>query len=289
MSLEQWDIVTGVGITALGVAGGRAIETSRPDGLITDPYADLFVEAAQAPAPIPTRLDESSDPVWGSLSDYVGVRSLFFDRYLTEATRSGASQVVLMAAGLDTRAYRLQWPSSCRLFEVDQPAVLSFKDAVLDAEDAHPSCARTPVGADLREDWPRALRDAGFDPTRPTAWLLEGLLPYLPPEAERALLEHVRTLSAPGSRVAIEHVSAEALPAFDDPDMRRTTEEWGVDLSTLWHTGEKQHPTTVLTALGWNVESVPVGEVANDYNRPLAGPMARTAEYTEFVTATLPV
>jgi methyltransferase (TIGR00027 family) len=287
---EQWDIVTGVGITALGVAAGRAMETKRLDSLVTDPFADGFVAAAHAPVPLPTRpTDVGDEPsanlLWTSLSAYLGVRSRFFDEYIDEATSSGVDQVVLLAAGLDTRAFRLDLPSDCDLFEVDQPKVLQFKDTVLDDQGARPQCNRRTVAVDLREDWPAALRETGFDPGRPTAWLAEGLLPYLPAEAERELFDHIHELSAPGSRLSIEYISDDARQMLDDPQLREVGTEIGIDMSVLWHTDEKQDPRHVLRAHGWTVSVDPVTTVASDYGRELDGIMARTAEHAAFLTA----
>lgn len=287
---EQWDIVTGVGMTALGVAAGRAMETRRPDSLVTDPFADGFVKAAGALVPLPTRLDDVGDApnakqLWPSMAAYLGVRSRFFDTYIDEATSSGVDQIVLLAAGLDTRAFRMDLPSGCDLFEVDQPKVLQFKDTVLDDQGARPQCNRRTVAVDLREDWPAALRETGFDPRRPTAWLAEGLLPYLPAAAERELFDHIHELSAPGSRLSIEYISNDARQILDDPEIREVGAEIGIDMSVLWHTEDKQDPRQLLRAHGWTVDVDPVTTVASRYGRVLDGVMARTAEHAAFLTA----
>jgi methyltransferase (TIGR00027 family) len=287
---EQWDIVTGIGITALGVAAGRAMETSRPDGLVTDPFADGFVAAARPPVPMPTRLPDGDDEsamnlMWTSMSTYLGVRSRFFDRYLAAATSVGIDQVVLLAAGLDTRAFRLDLPADCDLFELDQPKVLQFKDSVLDGQGARSRCHRRTVAVDLRADWPAALRATGFDPARPTAWLAEGLLPYLPAEAEHELFGCIHELSAAGSQLALEDMRSDALSMFDGPEMRQAAEQLGVDISALWHTEDKPDPQDLLTGRGWVVRADPVAEVARAYQRELTGLLARTADFAAFVTA----
>jgi methyltransferase (TIGR00027 family) len=288
---QQWDIVTGVGITALGVAAGRALETQRASGLVADPYADSFVEAAGAPVPMPRRLADLengtwyAETVWKPMTDYVGVRSRFFDDYFARATAAGADQVVLLAAGLDTRAFRLDWPAGTALFEVDQPKVLEFKDAVLDGHGARPGCDRRTVPVDLREDWPAALRAAGFDSSRPTAWLAEGLLPYLPADAERSLFERISRLSAAGSWLAIEYVGDDARSAFDDPAFRDAADQLGVDLTMLWHTEGKDDPRRLLVDHGWTVRTDPILEVVRGYRRELTGPMARTMDAAAFLVA----
>ncbi|MEE6265396.1 SAM-dependent methyltransferase [Streptomyces diastatochromogenes] len=288
---EQWDIVTGVGLTALGVAAGRALETERPDHLVSDPYAAAFVAAADPPVPVPQRLADTarmSDvarDVWTSLAQYLGVRSRFFDRFLRTAAAGGVRQVVVTAAGLDARAFRLDWPPGTELFEIDQPRVLAFKDGVLDRLGARPRCARHPVRADLRGDWPTALRDAGFDPDRTTAWLAEGLLPFLPADAERRFLDRIGRLSAPGSRLAAEHLAPSVRPLIEDPEFRAAAGQLGVDLADLWHFAGKTDPDRQLTAAGWAVRSVPTYEVAAAYGRDLHGLMGRTAQHGRFLTA----
>ena len=194
---EQWDIVSSVGLTALVVAAGRSVDTHRRDGLISDPYAERFVAAAEPPTPLPTRpvtpRSDSEDELWQMMSGYMGVRTRFFDEFFDAAGRAGIRQAVILAAGLDARAQRLEWAPGTTLFEVDQPAVLAFKDEVLGEAPGggRPRCDRRTVAVDLRDDWTGALGGAGFDPSAPTAWLAEGLLPYLPAEAQEALLEAV--------------------------------------------------------------------------------------------------
>lgn len=208
---RDWDITSGVGLTALAVAAVRAVETARPDRLCADPYADALVAAAQPLAPLPTRLGQLREQgwdaqfvaVWQAMAAQIGVRARFFDDYLSHALWDRLAQVVILAAGLDTRAARLTWPAHTAVFEIDQPRVLAFKDAVTAAQHAPYGCERHPIGVDLRDDWPPALRQPGFDSTQPTAWLVEGLLPDLPEPAERDLFAHISALSAPNSRVGL--------------------------------------------------------------------------------------
>jgi methyltransferase (TIGR00027 family) len=206
----QWDIGSGVGLTALAAAAGRAVESSRPDRLLDDPFAAAFVAAAHAPVPLPTRWPDAGTEQADRLTDqellllygagYVGLRSRLCDDYLRGAAAAGVHQIVVLAAGLDTRAFRLDWPAGVRLFEVDQPKVLEFKDAVLRERGATARCGRTAVAADLREDWAAALTGTGFAASAPTAWLAEGLLQYLPAEAERALFTRSAWSPPPNGR-----------------------------------------------------------------------------------------
>ncbi|GAA3439943.1 SAM-dependent methyltransferase [Kutzneria kofuensis] len=179
----DWDIVTDVGITALAVAAARAIESHRANPLVSDPYAELFVAAARPQPPMPTRPADAPDP-WQDMGDYLGVRSRFFDEYFAAgATR----QAVLLAAGLDVRGYRLDWPAGTVVYELDVPKVLQFKQNVLADNGVASRTEVRNVDVDLRDDWPTALQRAGFDRTAPTSWLAEGLLPFLPNDAVERL------------------------------------------------------------------------------------------------------
>jgi methyltransferase (TIGR00027 family) len=211
---DTWDINESVGATALGVAGGRAAETNSANPLISDPYAQLFLEAA-------------GDGIWqiyqdGGLSaqlvgldpqladrmqamlGYTACRTKFFDDFFLAAAGDGIRQAVILAAGLDSRAWRLAWPAGCMVYEIDQPKVLAFKTGTLESHAVTPIASHVSVGVDLRLDWPAALVEAGFDPSIPTAWSAEGLLPYLTAEAQDLLFDRVESLSAPGSRIAVE-------------------------------------------------------------------------------------
>jgi methyltransferase (TIGR00027 family) len=277
-----WGITTGVGITALWVAAARAAETARPGRLCADPYADAMVAAADAPVALPTRLsgpreqgwDAELATVWESMVVYMSVRTRFFDDFLIEAVCDGPGQVVILAAGLDTRAHRLDWPAGTQVFELDQPRVLAFKDQVLGSENARPRCGRHPVGIDLREDWPTALKQAGFDPERPTAWLAEGLLPYLPEAAERDLFARIAALSAPGSRVGLND-SHDLAARLSDPRWARLFECLGVDPTTLWYAEpSRPDPGTWFRDHGWRASTSTLGEVAARYDRRLPSEMA---------------
>ena len=275
---DDWDITTGVGLTAAGVAAARAAETARTDRLCHDPYAAALTTAADTPMPLPTRLVEPTEPGWDSeLSDlwetmvtHMGLRTRFFDDYLTGATESGVHQVVLLAAGLDTRAHRLDWPAGTNVFELDQPQVLEFKDRVLTEQDAtHPNCLRCVVTVDLRADWPTALRQAGFDPHAPTAWLAEGLLPYLPEQAERDLFTRITSLSAPGSRLGT-HESHDLAAHESDPRWTRLVECFGIDPAHWMHAeATRPDPHDWFSHHGWDTSNTTGAELGARYDRPL--------------------
>jgi methyltransferase (TIGR00027 family) len=204
-----------VGTTAVMVAAARAIETEQPDALIRDPYARLLVNNAGADVLWEAMLDpdvvakieaidEESAARMHHMRGYQAVRTHFFDSYFADAVAAGIRQVVILASGLDSRAYRLDWPAGTTVYEIDQPQVLDYKSTTLAESGATPSADRREVAIDLREDWPAALHAAGFDPAAPTAWLAEGLLMYLPAEAQDKLFAQIGELSAPRSRVSAE-------------------------------------------------------------------------------------
>jgi methyltransferase (TIGR00027 family) len=211
---DTWDIATSVGSTAVMVAAARAGETERENPLIRDPYAAVLVAGAgtgfwetlldQDVAAKIAEVDDEAAKIFEHMGSYQAVRTHFFDAYFTEAAEAGIRQIVILAAGLDSRAYRLEWPAGTTVFEIDQPKVLEYKAETLAAHGAQPSAQRREVAIDLRQDWPKALREAGFDDGQPTAWLAEGLLMYLPADAQDRLFELVTELSAPGSRIAAE-------------------------------------------------------------------------------------
>lgn len=190
----------GVAMTALGVALIRVRETARPDRLYADPLAEAFVAAAR-PA--------FDDERWSRLEDLAGQfyegRTLAVkgvdDQILEAAVQ--CPQIVLLGAGLDTRAFRLDLPRDTAFFEVDLPELFAFKEPVLAAHRARPGCARHVVAADLRGDWGRALAARGFRSDLPTAWIDEGVLGYIPRADAYALAATVTRLSARGSRFGL--------------------------------------------------------------------------------------
>src|SRR5581483_10175003 len=225
------------------------------------------VRAARPPAPLPTGLEGPLDAVFVSFSSYLGVRSKFFDDYFTGVAAAGMDQVVVLAAGLDSRAFRLPWPPAATLYELDAPKVLEFKDGVLAGEGARPQCRRRTVPVDLRGDWPAALATAGFRPDRPTAWLAEGLLPYLPHDAQERLLRRLHARSAPGSRIALEHVDGDVTALLDDPTLLRMAENLGVDLAQLWPADQGLNAPGWLADHGWAVTTTLALDAARAYGR----------------------
>lgn len=262
---QGWDIVSGVGVTALAVAAARAAETASDDALIRDPHAAQFVAAARPAVPLPV---ETGEIEWSALCTNVAVRTRVFDDFLRGAVDSGIDQVVLLAAGLDARAYRLPLPAGATCFEIDQPDVLDFKLRVLRDAGASPGCHHHPVRCDLRKDWAAALEQAGFDRTRPTAWLAEGLLAYLPADAEQRLFEQIRALSAMRSRICAEYIDRMG-DVLADGLVPTSMGQAGIDIAGLVHADARPSPEQQLAGLGWQVRTVTAHRAAGGFGRTL--------------------
>jgi len=223
---DTWDLASSVGATATMVAAQRAL--ANREGLIEDPFAeplaravgmDFFSRALDGEIEL-----EEVDPEFNlrRAAEGMAVRTRWFDKLLTDAAAADVRQAVILAAGLDARAYRLPWPDGTTVYELDLPEVIDFKTKTLAGQGAKPTADRRTIAIDLRNDWPKALLDNGFDPQQPTAWIAEGLLIYLPPEAQDLLFDRINELSAAGSRVATEHI--QDMSMFSDERSRRITE-----------------------------------------------------------------
>jgi methyltransferase (TIGR00027 family) len=255
---DHWDIVSSVGYTALLVAGWRALHAVSPQPLVQDEYAKLFIAAAQDPylAGVLANPGTSEDEM--AFPRLYGVQTRFFDDFFSSAGQAGIRQAVIVAAGLDSRAYRLEWPDGTTVFEVDLPKVLEFKARVLNEHGATPKALRQEVAADLRTDWSRALEAAGLETEIPSAWSVEGILPYLTDEAQNALFSRISGLSAPGSRVAVgalgSRLDREQLEALETnhPGVNMSG---GVDFSALTYQPTSD-PVDWLAAHGWTVQPV---------------------------------
>ncbi|MFD1044559.1 SAM-dependent methyltransferase [Kibdelosporangium lantanae] len=249
--------------TALGVATMRAIETRRPNRLFEDPYAEAFVPLT------PEKIDRANQSLFRV---HIVVRTRFFDDYLLAAVKAGCQQVVLVAAGLDTRAFRLDWPEEIRLYELDLPTLLAYKEKTLGGRGAEPRADRTVVPVDLREDWPQNLVTAGFDPSVPTAWLVEGLLVYLTADEAAGVLAAVTSLSAPGSQIGCEDRDPDAPSERNPPQRANVMDLWKGGVATVeW-----------LTEHGWQVETYEGTALAESYGREPEAPVGN------FLTATRP-
>jgi methyltransferase (TIGR00027 family) len=274
---DSWAITELVGATALGVAAARAVETAGANPLIRDEFARILVSSA---GPAWTRLadpelawldgDQHGQRVHRLGCDYQAVRTHFFDEYFAAAGRVGIRQAVVLAAGLDSRAYRLRWPEGTAVYEIDQPKVLEYKTGILESHGAVPTARRCPVPVDLRDDWPAALAAAGFDHTQPTAWLAEGLLPYLPNDAQDRLFAMFTALSAPDSQVAIEAFGMNS--KGNTQRWLRMRERLGLDVNVqalTFHEPERSDPAQWLADHGWQVHGVNNREEMARLGRPV--------------------
>lgn len=211
---SSWDVTESVGATAPLVAMWRMEETASPNPLIHDPYAEYLVQWAIGYGWKPPFTDEllaelnAIDPSTlqrlQAAKDYASVRTRFFDDFIRDACADGIDQIVILAAGLDARAWRLAWPQYTMVFEIDQPKVLAFKAEVLQRYEAEPAANYVPVGIDLRHDWSSALLNSGLNRSRRTFWLVEGLLAYLSPADQDELFERINALSRRGDWIGVE-------------------------------------------------------------------------------------
>ncbi|MEV0946772.1 class I SAM-dependent methyltransferase [Rhodococcus sp. NPDC049939] len=273
---DSWSIVDSVGLTALAVAAFRAVESDEQDALVRDDFAPWFVAAA-GEHHFTELLADSSALKDMPFVGYMGVRTKFFDDFFLSAAASGVRQAVIIAAGLDARAYRLEWPPDTTVFEVDQPKVLEFKGKVLAEHEARPKADRRPVAVDLRDDWPAALEAAGFDRAKPVAWSIEGLLPYLPGAAHDALFSRIDELSTPGSQLAVDNFgdssTIQRFNAMRDKFMDKSLfgghDPFGdLDVSELFYADERTDPPGWLSERGWSVQGATSLELADKYDRP---------------------
>ena len=277
---DTWDLASSVGATATMVAAARAIATKADNPVINDQFAeplvravglDFFTRWATGDLLAADVDDDESSWKLEHMPAAMAARTRFFDSFFEDAAQAGIRQAVILASGLDARAYRLAWPADMTVFEIDQPEVIAFKTITLEGLGAAPQAALRTVAIDLRQDWPTALREAGLDTNRPTAWIAEGLLGYLPPEAQDRLMDNITALSAEGSRLGVE-----AMPDNPQRDtdqaremMRRSTAKWRdhgfeLDWEELGFEGERNDVAAYLEDLGWQPVGTPMSQLLAD-------------------------
>lgn len=283
------DLTSHLGVTSILVAACRAVEARKPSPLVVDAFAERFVTAAgggwadifRGTGPIDDLL--GAGEFGRNFVNYQGARTVLFDRFVTDAVQAGIVQVAILAAGLDSRGLRLDWPDGAVLYELDRPGVLEFKSTVLEALDADVAVNRITVGVDLEHDWPTALRAVGFDPGRPTAWLVEGLLMYLSPDAEFELLTKLLSLSAPGSRVAIEHTDvADVIPENPAGSPQQA------QMRDLMRNEPRLDPIPWFADRGWHTQAVGSVDLLADLGHPLSLDIHTPLHTATFVQATRP-
>lgn len=277
---DTWDLASSVGATATMVAAARAIATNSDNPVINDQFAeplvravgvDFFTRWVNGDLAAVDVDDEESSWKLEHMPAAMAARTRFFDEFFHDAAKAGIRQAVILASGLDSRAYRLTWPAGMTVFEIDQPEVIAFKTSTLQSLGAAPSVQLRTVAIDLRQHWPAALTEAGLDRTQPTAWIAEGLLGYLPPEAQDRLMDNVTALSVEGSRLAVE-----AIPDRPDRDveqaremMRRSTAKWRehgfeLDWESLGFEGDRKDVAEYLEGLGWRSTGIPMSQLLAD-------------------------
>lgn len=303
---DSWDVTTNLGTTALGVAAQRAAETAQDDPLFRDEFAAVLVAAVEEPG---WQMMASGDLSWmgpeddngrraaTSGRDYVASRTVHFDDFLAAAVTAGIRQVVILAAGLDARSYRLNSLSGVVVYEVDQPNVLGFKHTVLRAHGAVPVADMRAVPVDLRDDeWPSALSSAGFDASAPTAWLVEGLLPYLSSADQEHLFDRVLGLSAEGSCIAADaypsastHLSEDRMSSWRHgaAEMR---DKIGVAMDVAAYIKHEDLTDIAdwLARRGWIVEALDSRELMARLGRALPADLIGVLPISSLITATMP-
>ena len=285
---DSWDLASSVGATATMVAAARALASEDTDPIISDPFAaplvravgiDFFTRVVDGEIS-PADAGENDATELQTETDSIAVRTRFFDEFFVNAAAAGIHQAVILAAGLDSRAYRLNWPAGSVVYEVDQPQVVMFKTETMAELGAEPTAQRRTVSIDLREDWPTALRDSGFDDTKPSAWSAEGLLMYLPPEAQDRLFDHITALSAPGSQLATEYHPDTSSTMAERSQMMN--DQWAslgcdVDLSGLFYEGERNNVADYLGDRGWQLNARNRRDLFGEYGRVFPGNEALAA------------
>ena len=299
---DTWDLASSVGATATMVAAARAVASRADNAVIDDPFAeplvravgvDFFTRLATGEL-TPADLDSDNSPVgMRRFADGMAARTRFFDDFFTDSGAAGIRQVVILASGLDSRAYRIQWPAGTRVFEIDQPKVLEYKTRTLDEHGVRPIAERHEVPVDLRFDWPAALTAAGFDPSLPTAWLAEGLLMYLPADAQDRLFEEVGELSAPGSRIAAETAGKHSDERREE--MRRRFEKVGEHLGVpklfdiadlIYNDPDRAELADWLDEHGWRAAGVKASDEMRRLGRWVDVPMGDDQDaFSTFVVA----
>ncbi|OBF28245.1 SAM-dependent methyltransferase [Mycobacterium sp. ACS1612] len=273
---DTWDITTSVGNTALFVAAARALEAQKANPAAVDPYAEVFCRAVGGEWAELLDGGAPEHPLRTEFGDYFinfqGVRTRYFDTYFTAAAEAGVRQIVLLAAGLDSRGYRLPWPDGTVVFELDQPQVLEFKRQALSAHGDTPTADRREIAVDLRSDWPKVLRDSGFDPSKPSAWIAEGLLIYLPASAQHQLFTGIESLAASGSHLAVEEsepLDANIFAARRDEEVTGATDR---TFYTLVYNEQHAPAHEWFGSRGWQAVATPLAYQLRAFGRPVPAP-----------------
>lgn len=301
---DSWDITESVGSTALGVAAARAAETESANPLIQDPFARAFLDAAgdgmwslTSDATLSAQLVDIAPELQSHarvMVDFMAVRTAWYDQIFLDAVFAGIRQVVILAAGLDARTWRLPWPDGTTVYELDQAKVLEFKSTTLERRGAQPRARLVNVAVDLRQDWPTALAEAGFDASAPTMWSAEGLVRYLPAAAQDLLFERIDSLSPAGTWLATNLPAKRAV----DPSLLARQREHSQrfraaaaqvldaevpDVEDLWYPEDRTDLAAWLGEHGWDASSIGMADLLARYGR--AVPADDVLPQVDFVSA----
>ena len=242
-----------VGVTGLLVAAIRAEETRRAERLFEDPFAEALAGELGRETLAKYRAASAAPGV-----PVIEVRTRWYDDALNRALSNGLRQIVFLAAGMDSRAFRLTFPEGARAFEIDRAAVLEHKQRVL--ADVVPRCVRAAIACDLADDWTTPLERAGFDRAEPTCWFVEGLLQYLQAEQVASIFQRLDRLSASGSTTLFDVVGASLLAS----PLVASTLEMMSDLGAPWIFGCDE-PGSLLP--GWQADVTEPAIVGNAWKR----------------------
>jgi len=292
-SADTWDLTTGVGATATMVAAARAVASRQADPVLNDPFAPVLVRmiGVQLFTRIVDGLLDFSEIGAGWFPSLFGIRCRTVDDFVADACRRGIRQVVILASGLDCRAYRLVWPPATTVYEVDQPAVIDWKTRALAGICGPPAAQHRCVGIDLRQDWPRSLQQSGFDPALPTAWIAEGLLiGYLPPSAHDEILDDITALSAPGSRIAGDHFDIRRPDAVSET-LNELHDMWSkkepaLNLRSLTFPGPRRDPAIYLAERGWTTHDTELINLFRAAGQPAPAEVPAVTSFWRFFSAT---
>ena len=231
--------------SARWVAAQRAKESERTDRLIFDPLAPALSGQEGMAA---LQLSEKYNPRHEDTANYIALRTRFFDDVAQGDGTVGIRQIVLPAAGMDARAYRISWPDGTTLYEIDHPELLAAKEEILQAQPRAPKCRRITIDADLTQDWVHRLVDSGFNSNERSTWLIEGLFYYLDESAVNRILVDVSRLAAPGSVLVTDLVSRSLLTSPWMQQGLKAMEEQGMG----WRFGTDD-PLGLFAVHGWDV------------------------------------
>ena len=298
---DTWDAFHGVGETALAMASARARESLAVQPLFRDPLATALIDTACARGWNPSFSSAGNgpatvDPRAAALFNYAACRTKHFDEFFDAAVGAGIQQFVILGSGLDLRPWRLRWALDAVVYEIDQPQVLDFKLDVAAQCGMPLPCAHRPLGVDLRHDWPAALLELGFDRAQPSAWSVEGLLAYIPPDGQTVLFDRLTELCSRGSRISVEGDAAAGLS--EEATERRRAElrdlkhedtqagnSFLAGVGSLWYPGDRPYLGAWLSQHGWDVSTLGAADLLDRYNRGADRAAATILPRSEFLEA----